>query len=1172
MNRCWLLNKMVLLLIILSAGASAEELFREGKMVGISQDNLTITYDPEDITCAGYYNRTNSGFTQKCNFILKIDGNSFTFDPDKEVHAIVSNEDNENLYSDREFYLEEVISNDVNDYAMECEYKNEAGFLVEYCDYDYNIFGFRKVIGTHKENRTVLTDINNIERKAINAGIKLHGSFKVPHKTKDNYNFSTIINDKEYIIPYPTYNTSNQTDFDQGTYDNTTANISGYLLLKNSTGSALPYYQNGTYTSKIYSTETSWDNLTFTALLRYGQETSIENNIVFLMHLNNGVGENSTYFKDETGIFNGTCPSGECPAYNSSGMFSSAYTFEPVDKSHILMPANSTIDFNESFSVSVWFRKVDSFSWNYVIKGQNHYFIWVRGDNKPAFVMINSSNAGKPALSSLPIEENKWTHVVGVFNHTTGSSKIFVNGLNTGNNTNVGPQSVGNMSYLMIGHNDTVGGVPGEHTLNGTIDEVILWNKALSGSEVSDLYSIGASSIKVQARTCNNINCSGEYFRGPDNLTTSYFDNESQEYALNQNYFPNKPYFQYKVFLETENTNITPALDELFIDYITNPPNITLNSPDPFTAVNTPVKFNTTVQDDTNITSVSLVGNFTGIFKINQTNFTQTIYSNFTFEANLTTGSYLWAIEACGTFSDCIRSENRTLILDDVPPEISNETYTPNPITRQNSVKFSAYIIDPRGVNDIMLSENSSGQFINWTVNDTISFEFTLSSGNYTKGDNISWRYYANDSLKNLAQGSMHTLYVNNSIPEFQIDPFNPEQRAFQFQQDSIISDQTPSINWTNAIDPDGDSINYYGKISENGSFDPIIYSFSTSAGLDLTKYNITTELNRTKTYFMRVTPSDGESNGSHATTFFKINGLPQINELNITTNEDTNLTLNLSENVTDFNDTISSISWTFTLNDTTKFNLSIENSTHILNITTYPNEYGKIELNLSAYDSLGDKNTTRTIINIDEVDDYPITVIISPQNGTIDNSGNITFIANSSDAEGLVNISLYTNITGTWGINQSLAITGKENISSFDVYNLQTGSYLWSVSSCDTNNTCISADNNFTLNIELYANESNADTAIIDGIRDSIINGSNIEYIEQRVYARNSANSQIFGLFDVATVSGNQTWAFNYISENESRIDMFNITPSLYVLEMENHSVNKIIERVASFINETKQ
>ncbi len=104
------------------------------------------------------------------------------------------------------------------------------------------------------------------------------------------------------------------------------------------------------------------------------------------------------------------------------------------------------------------------------------------------------------------------------------------------------------------------------------------------------------------------------------------------------------------------------------------------------------------------------------------------------------------------------------------------------------------------------------------------------------------------------------------------------------------------------------------------------------------------------------------------------------------------------------------------------------------------------------------------------------------------------------------------------------------------------------------------------------YASESQARTAIEIGINSSTIGTGAARYTDQQVYARNLSNSQVLGRFDKVALSGNQRWAFNYITSSDTNVSMFNLTPALYTLEMSNLNNAQITDMVSKLINNTKQ
>ena len=118
------------------------------------------------------------------------------------------------------------------------------------------------------------------------------------------------------------------------------------------------------------------------------------------------------------------------------------------------------------------------------------------------------------------------------------------------------------------------------------------------------------------------------------------------------------------------------------------------------------------------------------------------------------------------------------------------------------------------------------------------------------------------------------------------------------------------------------------------------------------------------------------------------------------------------------------------------------------------------------------------------------------------------------------------------------------------------------------------SKSNSGALDMEITGpTEAGGDDSIQIGIDTSEIGslGSLTVYSDQQVYGRNLSNGQFTGTFDKLAIVGNKRWALNYVSDGESTITgIFNITPALYVLQLQNRTNESIINDVSAFINST--
>ena len=83
--------------------------------------------------------------------------------------------------------------------------------------------------------------------------------------------------------------------------------------------------------------------------------------------------------------------------------------------------------------------------------------------------------------------------------------------------------------------------------------------------------------------------------------------------------------------------------------------------------------------------------------------------------------------------------------------------------------------------------------------------------------------------------------------------------------------------------------------------------------------------------------------------------------------------------------------------------------------------------------------------------DTKPRFISISPVNNSVDSDGYIFFNCSVTDDYALANISLYSDITGTWALEDRRALTGLSNSTVFNLTNLSNGQYEWA---------CVAYDN----------------------------------------------------------------------------------------------------------------
>src|SRR3989338_7958163 len=93
-----------------------------------------------------------------------------------------------------------------------------------------------------------------------------------------------------------------------------------------------------------------------------------------------------------------------------------------------------------------------------------------------------------------------------------------------------------------------------DYWYNGPIDEVSIWNRTLSATEIRNHYLRGVLNLTFQVRSCDDSACNGESFVGPNNTADTFFRNAT--FGNLSNISSNR-WFQYRAYFTTNDTNYT---------------------------------------------------------------------------------------------------------------------------------------------------------------------------------------------------------------------------------------------------------------------------------------------------------------------------------------------------------------------------------------------------------------------------------------------------------------------------------------------------------------------------------------------------------------------------------------------------------------------------------------
>jgi hypothetical protein len=144
-------------------------------------------------------------------------------------------------------------------------------------------------------------------------------------------------------------------------------------------------------------------------------------------------------------------------------------------------------------SVSCWFKTTQNVSGavDLVINGGfstggKAYALYLDASEKVGFYLDDNVSPTTPAQSSGSVADGNWKHVVGV--RESGSIKLYLNGslVSTQTDTTGNIDSTDNL-IIGAGTNASSGAIG--NFFDGIIDEVAIWNTALTSTQVAEIYN-----------------------------------------------------------------------------------------------------------------------------------------------------------------------------------------------------------------------------------------------------------------------------------------------------------------------------------------------------------------------------------------------------------------------------------------------------------------------------------------------------------------------------------------------------------------------------------------------------------------------------------------------------------------------------------------------------------
>jgi len=208
--------------------------------------------------------------------------------------------------------------------------------------------------------------------------------------------------------------------------------------------------------------------------------------LVLLMHLDDGSG--ATSFEDSSDEGNdATCT--DCPTWHSSGKFGGAFDFDGTND-NLNLGNPESLRLTDDFTFTAWINWDTNAAPTNVIfaSGNSDTHYWCVGINdNPVNRLMLWEDSGSTVNADTVISKGSWHHVAVVKDGDSGTNmRLYLDG------ANIGSGSVGSVEAAGIKAIGDRLEYPPKDPFQGLIDEVVVWNRALSAEEIQDLHDSGA--------------------------------------------------------------------------------------------------------------------------------------------------------------------------------------------------------------------------------------------------------------------------------------------------------------------------------------------------------------------------------------------------------------------------------------------------------------------------------------------------------------------------------------------------------------------------------------------------------------------------------------------------------------------------------------------------------
>jgi autotransporter-associated beta strand protein len=174
-----------------------------------------------------------------------------------------------------------------------------------------------------------------------------------------------------------------------------------------------------------------------------------------------------------------------------SGKVSNAVSLDGVDD-YVSIPASAGLDTQTAITIDAWIfpaaapAPVVEYSFGSSAFGVH---LWIHTDDDVFANFVDATGGDHVVKSGVPMTLNEWHHIAATYDKTSGFGAVYLDGVSVFGET-LGSFDLATSADLYIGHRP----LTGEQFpwFAGLIDEVEIFNRALTADEIQDIYNAGS--------------------------------------------------------------------------------------------------------------------------------------------------------------------------------------------------------------------------------------------------------------------------------------------------------------------------------------------------------------------------------------------------------------------------------------------------------------------------------------------------------------------------------------------------------------------------------------------------------------------------------------------------------------------------------------------------------